>query len=120
MFMALLPSFIRRWFFRLLAKFPHVEKTHAGTVLLTSVGMFGSGGGWGIPFIRHTLAVTLGGIEEKPVAVDGQVTIREMMSVTVSFNHDIVDGAPAARFADHLKGLIEGCHGLSNGDTAGT
>lgn len=113
-FMTLLPSFVRRWFFRVLSRFPHVDKEHAGTVLLTSVGMYGRGGDWGIPFIRHTLAVTLGGIAEKPVVVDGQVTIREMMSITVTFNHDIVDGAPAARFTDRFKGLIESCHGLTD------
>lgn len=118
-FMTLLPSFVRRWFFRLLAKFPQVEKKHAGTVLLTSVGMYGSGGGWGIPFMRHTLVVTLGGIAKKPVVVDGQVAIREMMSMTVSFNHDIVDGAPAARFADHFKDLIESSYGLGDRRTIG-
>ncbi len=119
-FMTIMPSSVRRLFFKLVSKWPQAEKKHAGTVLLTSVGMFGSGGGWGIPFIKHTLAVTLGGIAEKPVVVDGQIAIREMMSMTVSFDHDIVDGAPAARFADHFKNLIESGYGLANGHTAGT
>lgn len=119
--MTVLPSSLRRLFFRLLARSPRVEKQHAGTVLLTSVGMFGHGGGWGIPFIRHTLAVTLGGIAEKPIVVDGQIAIREMMSMTVTFDHDIVDGAPAARFADDLKNLIERGFGLpgDGGDPRG-
>ena len=78
--------------------------------MLTAVGMFGKGDGWGIPFIQHTLAVTLGGIGEKPVVVDGQIEIREILSVMVSFDHDIVDGAPAARFVRRFTALIErGC-----------
>ncbi|HRO91391.1 MAG TPA: 2-oxo acid dehydrogenase subunit E2, partial [Promineifilum sp.] len=37
---------------------------------------------------------------------------REYLSVTLSFDHDIVDGAPAARFGGRLRGLIEGGDGL--------
>lgn len=113
--MTLLPSFVRRLFFRLLDRFPVTNKRHGGTVLLTSVGMFSSGGGWGIPFVKHTLSVTLGGITERPVVANGEIVIREMMSLTVTFDHDVVDGAPAARFADHFKSLIESGHGLPEG-----
>jgi pyruvate/2-oxoglutarate dehydrogenase complex dihydrolipoamide acyltransferase (E2) component len=40
------------------------------------------------------------------------VAIREYLPVTLSFNHDIIDGAPAARFAKRFQELIEGCDGL--------
>jgi pyruvate/2-oxoglutarate dehydrogenase complex dihydrolipoamide acyltransferase (E2) component len=70
--------------------------------------MFGKGGGWGLGFLpTHTLGITVGGIAEKPGAVDGQIAIREYLNLTVAFDHDIVDGAPAARFAKKLTGLIE-------------
>lgn len=75
--------------------------------------MFGSGAGWGIPVPNHTLQITLGGIAEKPGVVDGQIEIREYLSVTISFDHDVVDGAPATRFAQQLKELIEGGYGIS-------
>jgi len=116
-FLRTLPSFIRRWMFRWVSNQPRMAKASGGTVLLTAVGMFGNGGGWGIPFIQHTLAVTLGGIAAKPVVVDGQIEIREMLSVTVSFDHDIVDGAPAARFTSQFKELIERGYGLIEQDT---
>jgi pyruvate/2-oxoglutarate dehydrogenase complex dihydrolipoamide acyltransferase (E2) component len=45
--------------------------------------------------------------------VDGEIRIREYLSVTISFDHDIVDGAPAARFAQRLKELVESGYGLS-------
>ena len=103
-------------YFRNFGKFPHVLKKNGGTVMLTAVGMFGKGGGWGIPFIQHTLAVTLGGIAEKPVVVDGQIEIREHLSVTVRFDHDFVDGAPAARFVRRFTDLIEHGYGLVEQD----
>ena len=55
---------------------------------------------------------TLGGIATKPAVVDGQIVPREMLSVTLSFDHDVVDGAPAARFVERLKKLAEGAAGL--------
>ncbi len=41
-----------------------------------------------------------------------------MLSVTVSFDHDIVDGAPAARFTSQLKSLIESGYGLVEQEVA--
>lgn len=113
-----LPSFIKRLVLRGGFSNPHRIKANAGTVFLTAVGMFGHGGGWGIPYPTHTLVVTLGGIAEKPVVVDGKIEIREMLSVTVSFDHDIVDGAPAARFTSQLKSLIESGYGLVEQEVA--
>ncbi len=40
--------------------------------------------------------------------------IREYPSVTVCFDHDIIDGAPAARFAQRFKELIESGYGLTD------
>jgi len=109
----LLPGFIRRMFLGVLFKNPHWLKDMNGTVSLTSVGMFGNGVGWGIPVTNHTLQVTLGSIAEKPGVVNGRIEFREYLSVTVSFDHDIVDGAPAARFIQRFKELIESGYGLS-------
>ena len=76
--------------------------------MVTSVGMFGKGGGWGIGFLpTHTLGLTVGGIAQKPGVHDGQVEVREYLNLTISFDHDIVDGAPAARFTRKLVELIE-------------
>jgi pyruvate/2-oxoglutarate dehydrogenase complex dihydrolipoamide acyltransferase (E2) component len=78
--------------------------------------MFGEGGGWGIPLAPYTLNVTLGGIGEKPGVMDGRIEIREYLSLTVSFDHDIIDGAPAARFTECFKDLIENAYGLIEQD----
>ena len=92
--------------------YPQVQKKYGGTVGVTAVGMFGKGAGWGIPINDHTLDLTLGGIAEKPGVVDGHIAIREYLSMTLSFNHDLIDGAPAAHFIQRLKELIESGFGL--------
>ena len=75
--------------------------------------MFGKGLGWGIPTASpYSLYLTLGGMSEKPAVVDGHIAIREYLCLTVSLNHDIIDGAPAARFVTRLKELIESGFGL--------
>jgi pyruvate/2-oxoglutarate dehydrogenase complex dihydrolipoamide acyltransferase (E2) component len=75
--------------------------------------MFGKGAGWGIPpATPPSLWITVGGISEKPGVLDGQIAIREYLSLTISFDHNIIDGAPAARFTKRFKELIENGYGL--------
>ena len=93
---------------------PQVWKKYRGTVGLTTVGMFGQGAGWGIPLPSHSLWITVGGIGEKPEVVDGHIAIREYLSLTISFDHETIDGAPAARFTQRLKDLIESGYGLGD------
>lgn len=107
-----LPGFARRTLLRVLLKSPRLVKATYGTVLVSSIGMFGRGGGWAIPVPSHTLQLTLGGVAEKPAVVDHRVEVRQMMNVTVSFDHDVIDGAPAARFTQNLKDLVERGEGL--------
>ena len=54
----------------------------------------------------------MGGIAEKPGVLNNEIEIREYLSLTLSIDHDIVDGAPAARFSKRLKELIEQGDGL--------
>jgi pyruvate/2-oxoglutarate dehydrogenase complex dihydrolipoamide acyltransferase (E2) component len=99
--------------------YPQVQKKYGGTVGISAVGMFGKGAGWGIPINDHTLDITLGGIAEKPGVVDGHIAIREYLCMTLSFDHDIIDGAPAARFTQRLKDLIESGYGLCESEVEG-
>jgi pyruvate/2-oxoglutarate dehydrogenase complex dihydrolipoamide acyltransferase (E2) component len=108
----LLPAFLRRFFLGVLFKSPKLQQEMNGTVSLTAVGMFGTGGGWGIPMSNHTLQITLGGVAVRPALVNGQLENREYLCVTISFDHDIVDGAPAARFTQRFKERVERCHGI--------
>jgi pyruvate/2-oxoglutarate dehydrogenase complex dihydrolipoamide acyltransferase (E2) component len=100
-------------FWWMMGRSPRIQKKYGGTVGVTAVGMFGKGAGWGLPVTEHTLDLTLGGIAEKPGVVEGQIAIREYLCLTLSFDHDLVDGAPAARFTGRLKDLIESGYGLN-------
>ena len=102
----LLPGFVRVGMLRLMYRIPSLQRDLGGTVGVTAVGMFGRGGGWGINFQVHPLEVVVGGLVEKPAVVDGTVTAREFLDLSVGFDHDIVDGAPAARFTARLRSLL--------------
>ena len=107
-----LPALIRHTVYRLVERNPHWMKRTGGTVGLTSVGMFGTHSGWGLAMPIHSVSVMVGGISQKPGVVDGCILIREYLDLTVSFDHNIVDGAPAARFAQKFIELIENGYGL--------
>ena len=91
---------------------PAILVAQAGTVGVTSVGMFGHRAGWGLTPPMHSLSLVVGGIAQKPAVVEGQIEPREMLSLTIGFDHDVVDGAPAARFVRRLVDLIESAYGL--------
>jgi 2-oxoglutarate dehydrogenase E2 component (dihydrolipoamide succinyltransferase) len=46
-------------------------------------------------------------IEERPIAVNGQIVIRPMMYVAVSYDHRVVDGRESVQFLARIKALIE-------------
>lgn len=93
---------------------PTIPVAMAGTVGVTAVGMFGKGhSGWGISPSSHSLALVVGSTALKPAIVEDRIEPREILHLTVMFDHNIVDGAPAARFTQRLVELIESGHGLS-------
>lgn len=92
---------------------PTVPVSMGGTVGITAVGMFGEGhSGWGIFPVTQVLGLVVGSIAWKPAVVEGRIEPREILHLTVAFDHNIVDGAPAARFVRRLVELIESGCGL--------
>lgn len=80
----------------------------SGTVLVTAVGMFGGGAGFAIaPVGLHSLTVVVGAMAPRPWVIEGDVAVRDLLELTVSVDHRVVDGAPAARFAAELRRLLE-------------
>ena len=83
-------------------------RQRTGTVSVTAVGMFADGGGFAIaPLTLMSLQIVVGGISERPRVVDGRIEARRVLDLTVSSDHNVVDGAPAARFGAELRRLIE-------------
>ena len=96
---------------------PRIPVSMVGTVGITAVCMFGKGhSGWGFEVTRHSLDLVVGSITWKPAVVEGKVEPREILNMTVIFDHDVIDGAPAARFTRRLMELIESGYGLEKTD----
>ncbi len=111
-----LPRFIRMLIWRKLMHDAFMAKRVVGTVGVTELGMVARGTAWPIPSGLRTLSFAVGPLSRKPGIVDGIVVPREYLCLTAVFDHDIVDGAPAARFLARLAKLIEGAYGLEKSD----
>jgi len=106
------------WLFKALIRIavrrdPTIVTSMGGTVDVTAVGMFGEGhSGWGIFPTTAALGLVVGSIAWKPAVVEGRIEPREILNLTVVFDHYVIDGAPAARFTHRLVELIESGYGL--------
>jgi pyruvate/2-oxoglutarate dehydrogenase complex dihydrolipoamide acyltransferase (E2) component len=80
----------------------------AGTVQVTAVGMFAGGGGFAIapPTLASTLVV-VGGLSRRPRVVGEEIVVRDVLDLTVTIDHNVVDGAPATRFGADLRRRME-------------
>jgi pyruvate/2-oxoglutarate dehydrogenase complex dihydrolipoamide acyltransferase (E2) component len=109
-----MPRFLRDWLvWRRIARNPFAAKEMIGTVAATSVANIGTSGiNWAIPAGIHPLVFALGGIIKKPGVAHGEIEIREYLSMTALFDHDVIDGAPVARFLIRLRTLLEQGYGV--------
>ncbi|HMK92082.1 MAG TPA: 2-oxo acid dehydrogenase subunit E2 [Thermoleophilia bacterium] len=109
------PVALRRWLYwdRLLGSPRRIKET-MGTVMVTSVPLTSrsGGGGWGIPIAVHPLVVAIGAVGRRPGLVDDHVEPRDFVSLTVLFDHEVVDGVPVALFLKRLTQLMETAFGL--------
>ncbi|TFH06522.1 MAG: dihydrolipoamide acyltransferase [Candidatus Thorarchaeota archaeon] len=107
------PKFLRAFlFWRKIRTGPFFIKDRMGTVSLTSIGMHATSGGWAIPLGLHALSVAVGGISEKPGFVGDNIEKREYLSLTVTLDHDVIDGAPATRFVARFLEFLEEGYGI--------
>jgi pyruvate/2-oxoglutarate dehydrogenase complex dihydrolipoamide acyltransferase (E2) component len=100
------PGPIRRAAYRLVLASPKRRKKLVGTVSVSAIGMFGAGA-YGIPAPTvYPLQVTVGGLVTQPVWTPDGIEPRAHLQLTLSFDHDMVDGGPAARFGAQLNELL--------------
>jgi pyruvate/2-oxoglutarate dehydrogenase complex dihydrolipoamide acyltransferase (E2) component len=102
-----LPGPLRRTLVRIAGTRPRVAASFGPAVGVTSIGMFSSAWGWAVPLAPLTLIATVGGVSDRAVVREGRVVVRAMLPLTLSFDHAVIDGAPAARFTETLRELIE-------------
>ena len=84
-----------------------MERLHGGTFTITNLGMYGIESF--SPIINQPEVAILGvcAMQDKPVVVDGQITVRTMMNMCLTADHRVVDGALAAQFLHRVKTLME-------------
>ncbi len=78
-----------------------------GTFTVSNLGMFDIEEFQAIINPPESAILAVGAIVEKPVAVDGQVVVRPRMKLTLSVDHRVIPGVPAARFLQELKRLLQ-------------
>ncbi len=73
--------------------------------IVTGSNIGGIGGEYGTPIINYpeVAILALGAIKEKPRVVDGDIVPRKVLTLSLSFDHRIVDGAVGARFTNKVK-----------------
>jgi pyruvate dehydrogenase E2 component (dihydrolipoamide acetyltransferase) len=90
------------------------EEVSGGTFTITNLGMYGVD--FFTPIINPPEAAILGvgAIIEKPTVVNGRIEIKPLMMLSLSYDHRIVDGVPAAEFLQKIKNRIEKSSELEN------
>ncbi len=102
-----LPGFLRRAVWKYMLRHPRVAFNNMGNAMVTSLGMMGRINGWFIHSSVHPISFGVGSVIKKAVVIQDEVRIREILNMTILFDHDVIDGAPMVRFVNDLTRYIE-------------
>ncbi len=83
------------------------EEYSGGTFAISNLGMYDVVEFTAVIDPAHGAILAVGAIEEKPVAMNGQIVVRHRMRLTGSFDHRIIDGAMGAKFLQEVKKILE-------------
>lgn len=102
-----MPWLLRRFIIWLGIRYPAIRLRYMGATFgFSSLGKFGCK--LVIPPCVSTSTFGIGAVEPRPVAINGKIEIRPVMSLVLNFDHRVIDGAPAARFMQEVVRLIQG------------
>lgn len=107
---SVLPVWLFKYLIRRFSRNPLKVKERFGTTYVASITGFTNASGCLIPYFEgqnRPLAFAIGNVMKKPGIINSEIQIREYLSISIMINHDLVDGAPAARFVNRLKERIE-------------
>ncbi|MCI1640445.1 MAG: 2-oxo acid dehydrogenase subunit E2 [Bacteroidales bacterium] len=107
-----MPGCVRRAFWKFLLKHPKTAYGKMGNVTFTSIGMMGKVNGWFIPIAVHPICFGISSIIKKPYVAHDAIEIREILNMSILIDHDVIDGAPMARFINELNNSIETGSGI--------
>lgn len=88
---------------------PGTPRDPFGGAMVTSVGMFGISRAYAplVTFSHAPIIALIGRVEPRPVVRDGEVVIRQMFTLTGTFDHRVLDGFGAGKLAGALRRLLE-------------
>ena len=105
--LSMLPGFLVRFFLSFAAfisytlniRFPGVPKDSFGAAMITNVGSIGLDKAWAplVPYSRVPLIIALGQAKPRPVVIDGELAIREIVTLNATIDHRFCDGALLAK-----------------------
>lgn len=84
-----------------------LEDLRGGTFTITNGGVFGSLLSTPILTLPQVAILGMHKVQERPVVVDGEIQVRPMMYVALSYDHRVIDGAEAVSFLVRIKELVE-------------
>jgi pyruvate dehydrogenase E2 component (dihydrolipoamide acetyltransferase) len=88
------------------------EDVRGGTFTVSNLGMYAVDAFQAIVNTPQAAILAVGRIAPRPIASDGEVVVRPVLTLTASFDHRVVDGARGAEFLDTLASLVEEPAGL--------
>lgn len=83
------------------------DQMRGATLTLTNLGMWGIDAFTPIIHLPQCAVLGIGRIVREPAVVHDQIVPRDQMTLSLTFDHRVVDGAPAARFLDHVRRAVE-------------
>lgn len=83
------------------------DQMQGSTFTVSNLGMYAVDGFTPIINLPNAAILGVGRIQKKAVVINDEVVVRSMMTVSLSFDHRIIDGAPAAEFLTELKDVLE-------------
>lgn len=87
----------------------HAEDMKGATITVTNFGVLGGGGMWATPIINYpeTAILGLSRIQKQPVVRNDAVVIRDVLNLSWSFDHRVIDGDQAATISHYLSNLLQ-------------
>lgn len=83
------------------------EDVGGASLTVSNLGMFGIRFGTPVINLAESILVFVGAVEDRPVAIDGQVAIRPMLTLSIAYDHRVADGVAASQFTRGLKERLE-------------
>ena len=102
------PNIIQKFIIWMVRRNGRFKKKYMGTIGVTAIGMKGHFPAWVVPLGGTVSAlIVVGGITKKPGVINDKIQIRDYLHLTLTTDHDLIDGGPLVRFTERFIELIE-------------